>query len=389
MGKANQTHARLSASGAHRWVNCPPSARLEEQFPDTQNQYTEEGRLAHEFAELRMLKFVTVMGQGEYNKRLDALQKKPLYQPEMMTHAETYFDNIAKILYSFTSKPYTAVEKRVNFGHYVQDGFGTCDFIMIGDRALYIFDYKYGTGVPVKADHNPQMMLYALGAYDSYSFLFAIDRVVMTIIQPRRDDGITTSEMPVADLLAWGESIKPIAQTAYKGEGEFKSGEWCKFCRAKAQCRARADFNLSLEEYNRAKPPLLSNDEVGAILIRAQQLSKWAKDLEEYALTAALKGEEIPGWKAVEGRAVRQFTDTDAAFKATIAAGYDEALLYERKPLTLASVEKLLGKPKFNEILKTFVITPPGKPTLAPENDKRQAIGTQSVIDDFGPAVNS
>jgi hypothetical protein len=336
-----------------------------------------------------MLKFITPMGRGEYDSRLKVLESNPQYKPEMQMHAETYFNTIAKIAHSFTSAPYIAVEKRVNFGNYVPDGFGTCDCVMIGTNTLYVFDYKYGKGVPVSAERNPQMMLYALGAYDAYSFLFAITRVVMAIIQPRLDDGISSFEMSVTDLLAWGESIKPIAQRAYNGEGEFKSGDWCKFCRAKAQCRARADFNLMLEQYHQAKPPALSNEEVGEILKRAEDLAAWAKDIKEYALSAILKGEEIPGWKAVEGRSNRAFTDTDKVVKTVTAAGYDEALCYKREPLTLTKFEELLGKADFKKILSSFVIKPPGKPTLAPESDKRQAIGAQSVIDDFGPAVNS
>jgi hypothetical protein len=389
MSESNKSHARLSASGAHRWINCTPSVKAEEQYPETRSEYAEEGRLAHDVAELRMLKFITPMGRGEYDSRLKVLESNPQYKPEMQMHAETYFNTIAKIAHSFTSAPYIAVEKRVNFGSYVPDGFGTCDCTMIGANTLYVFDYKYGKGVPVSAERNPQMMLYALGAYNAYSFLFAIDRVVMTIIQPRLDDGISSFEMSVTDLLAWGESIKPIAQRAYNGEGEFKSGDWCKFCRAKAQCRARADFNLMLEQYHQAKPPALSNEEVGEILKRAEDLAAWAKDIKEYALSAILKGEEIPGWKAVEGRSNRAFTDTDKVVKTVTAAGYDEALCYKREPLTLTKFEELLGKADFKKILSSFVIKPPGKPTLAPESDKRQAIGAQSVIDDFGPAVNS
>jgi hypothetical protein len=388
MSESNQTHARLSASGAHRWINCTPSVKAEERYPETRSEYAEEGRLAHEFAELRILKFISPMGQGEYNSRLKALQTKPLYQPEMLGHAETYFDHIAKIAHSFTSAPYIAVEKRVNFGQYVPDGFGTCDCVMIGTNTLYVFDYKYGKGVPVSAERNPQMMLYALGAYDSYSFLFAIDRVVMTIVQPRLDDGISSFEMSVTDLLAWGESIKPIAQQAYNGEGEFKSGEWCRFCRAKALCRARADFNLSLESYNRAKPPALSNAEVGEILKRAEDLAAWAKDLKEYALTELLKGGEVSGWKAVEGKSNRAFTDTDKVVKAVTAAGYDEALCYKREPLTLTKFEELLGKADFKKILSGFVIKPPGKPTLAPESDKREAITRMTAEQAFGNAMN-
>jgi hypothetical protein len=204
----------------------------------------------------------------------------------------------------------------------------------------------------------------------------------MAIVQPRLDS-ISEYSITVEELLAWGESIKPIAQEAFNGKGDFQPGEHCRFCRAKARCRARSEFNTSLEEFHMMKPPLISNEEVGNILVRAQNLAKWVTDLEEYALSECLNGNVIPGWKAVEGRSVRQFTNQDEAFAILKANGIDEAMLYERKPLTLAATEKLLGKAKFNELLVSFISTPPGKPALAPLNDKRESITRPSAIDDF------
>ncbi|QNB48182.1 DUF2800 domain-containing protein [Thermanaerosceptrum fracticalcis] len=374
----SEQHALLSASSSHKWLICTPSARLEEKLPETKSEYAEEGRLAHAIAELKAKKhFTEPMGPKTFARKLKALQENPLYQEEMLRHTDTYLDYLSGIAHGFSAPPYIAIEKRLDYSTYAPEGFGTGDCIIIGGNVMHIIDFKYGKGVPVSAERNPQMMLYALGAYAAYSILYQIETVKMAIIQPRLDV-ISEYEMPLADLLAWGESIKPIAQKAFKGEGEFVSGEHCKFCRAKALCRARAEFNTSLEEYHGMKPPLITNEEVGAILVRAQNLATWVKDLEEYALAECLKGNEIPGWKAVEGRSVRQFTDQDEAFKVLVNAGYDEAILYERKPITLASVEKLLGKAKFKELLTEYVNTPPGKPTLAPESDKRQAITLQA-----------
>lgn len=376
-------HAILSTSSAHRWLICTPSARLEETFPDSTSQYAEEGRLAHEIAELKLRKhFIEPMGPRAFGARLKKFKEHELFQEEMLKHTNTYMEYIQSIVHDFNSPPYVAIEKKLNFNKYVPEGFGTGDCIIIGGSILWVIDFKYGKGVPVTAEQNPQMMLYALGAYEAYCFLFPIETVKMTIVQPRLDN-ISEWETPIADLLAWGESIKPIAQKAWAGEGEYVSGDHCQFCRARSLCRARSEFNMALEEYAGMKPPLLTNEEVGQILAKAQDLVKWVKDLEEYALAECLAGNEIPGWKAVEGRSVRQFVDQDKAFTVLIQNGIDEAVLYERRPITLAAVEKLLGKQKFNELLADFVERPPGKPTLVPENDKREPIKRPSAADEF------
>lgn len=382
---APKEHALLSASGSHRWLICTPSPRLEEQLPEQESDYANEGRLAHEIAELKLRKhLVEPMSTRTFNSKLKKLQEKPLYQSEMLNHTDTYLDYISKVAHSYSSPPYIAVEKRLDYSAYAPEGFGTGDCIIIGGNTLRVNDFKYGKGVPVSAEHNPQMMLYALGALSEYSILYSIEKVVLAIIQPRLDS-VSEFEMSVQELMQWGESIKPIAQIAFKGEGEFKPGEHCQFCRAKALCRARSDFYTPLEEqYLFMTPPLITNEEVGKILVQARDIAKWVSDLEEYALNACLNGNGIPGWKAVEGRSNRQFTDSDAAFKVLVTNGTEESMLYERKPLTLANVEKLIGKPKFKELLSAFVNTPPGKPTLALESDKREAIKRSTAEEDFG-----
>lgn len=382
---AERSHALLSASGAHKWMTCTPSARLEEQFPETQSVFADEGRLAHEIAELKLRKyFHEPMSMKKFNAQMKKFAQRELYQDEMMRHTDTYLEYVQSIVHSFTSPPYIAVEKQLDFSQWVPEGFGTGDCIIIGGSTLHVIDLKYGKGVPVSAENNPQMRLYALGAYSAYNFLFPIERVRMTIVQPRLDS-ISESEMEIDELLDWGESIKPIAAKAFAGEGEFVPGDHCRFCRAKATCRARAQHYLELEGFKKMVPPLISNEEVGQILERAQELAKWVSDLEEYALAECLKGNEIPGWKAVEGRSSRRYVDQDAAFQALVAAGIDEAVLYERKPLTVAQLEKVLGKAEYRKLLEEpgLVKTEPGKPTLAPISDKREAITRPSAADDF------
>jgi len=385
----DKAHALLSASGASRWLTCTPSARLEEPLPDSTSEYAAEGSLAHEIAELKMRKkFVEPMGARTFNSRLKKLQANPLYQEEMLKHTDTYLDYVSETVHYFKALPHIAVEKKLDYSAYAPEGFGTGDCIIVFDTSLIVIDFKYGKGVPVSAEDNSQMKLYALGAYLAYSLLYQIDAVTLVIVQPRLDS-ISKFSMPIGDLLAWGEGIKPIAQKAFAGEGEFVPGDHCRFCRAKAQCRARSEFNTALEDFQMMKPPLITNEEVGQILERAQNLAKWVKELEEYALAEVLRGNEIPGWKAVEGRSVRQFTDQDEAFKVLTAVGTEEAMLYERKPLTLTGVEELLGKAKFKELLTAYVNKPPGKPTLALESDKREAITRISAEEDFGSAADS
>lgn len=384
-----QKHALLSASSAHRWLNCPPSARLEEKLPETNSDYANEGKLAHKIAELRLRKFISPMGPKTYAAELKKLQADPLYQDEMLKYVDIYFNHIAKIATGLPSMPYIAIEKRLDYGAYAPEGFGTGDCIMIHSDTLYVIDLKYGKGVPVFAEWNPQMLLYALGAYEAYKLLYSIKNVILIIAQVRLEDGISQWQLSIDELLSWGESIKQIAWQAYNGEGEFHTGEWCRFCRAKAVCRARSETYTALEDFAKKDIKLLSNSEIGELLHKARQLTEWAKDLEQYALTECLAGNEIPGWKVVEGRSNRQFTNIDEAFKLLIDAGFDETILYERKPITLTEVEKLLGKNDFKMLLGKYVVKPPGKPTLVTIDDKREAITNRtSVIDDFGEVIN-
>ncbi|MBG9603932.1 DUF2800 domain-containing protein [Cytobacillus firmus] len=382
---SDRAHALLSASASHRWLACTPSVRLEEQFPDSTSEYAEEGTLAHEIAELKLRKhFVEPISQRAFNTRLNKMKKHELYQDEMLKHTDTYLEYLQGIALSLSAAPYVAVEKRINYSSYAPEGFGTVDCLIIGGETLYVTDFKYGKGVAVSAEDNPQMKLYALGAFLEYSFLYPIKEIKLAIIQPRLNS-ISEFTLTVEELLAWGEEIKPAAKKAFDGEGDFVPGEHCKFCRAKAKCRARAEEFSALADFTSLKPPLLTDEEVGQMLEKGQHVESWIKALKEYALAECLKGNQIAGWKAVEGRGTRAYTDIDSAFNHLRVNGVDEAILYERVPLTVPKLEKQLGKKEFRELLEEagHVVKSAGKPTLAPISDKRQAVGSPDASSDF------
>lgn len=403
-------HALLSASSAHRWLACTAAPRFEEQFPNGTSDYAEEGSLAHSICELYARKHFTVMTNRKFNSELKKLQAKPHYSDEMLKTAEKYVDYLREKAMSYPTTPYVTFEVKVDFSDYVPEGFGTCDCVMIGGDTLHITDYKHGKGVEVSAEENPQMRLYALGALKMFAPVFgdSIKKVSMGICQPRITDDESEDGMTVEELREWGESIKPRAKEAYDGPGTFCPGEHCRFCKGKAQCRARADQNTAFEDFKDCAiagkaapelqalspetraviglPPMLSDAEIGELLVRAEGLVQWYKDLCEYATQNILNGKEIPGWKVVAGKSNRAFKDVETAFSKVIEAGYDEALLYERKPITLTGVESLLGKAKFETLLKDCVHKPLGKPTLVPLSDKREPYSTATA--DFAGVTN-
>lgn len=392
-----EKHAFLNASAAHRWLNCTAAPHYEEQFPASTSSYAEEGTLAHSICELYARKQFTPMSTRKFNSSLKKLKEQPLYSDEMLRTAQVYQEVLSEKAMAYASTPYVTQEVRVDYSDYVPEGFGTCDCVMIGGDTLRIFDYKHGKGVPVAAENNPQMRLYALGALKMFTPVFgdSIKRVITAIIQPRLFEEPSEEELTKDELIAWGHSIMPAAHEAYIGPGRFSPGEHCRFCRGKTRCRARAEHNTAFEDFKGCVPigrvdpaqqalapearsvlglpPVLTDAEIGELLIRGQSLVQWYKDLETYATDNLLAGKPIPGWKLVEGRSNRAFKDADAAVQVVTAAGYDEALCYTRKPLTLTGFEDLLGKKKFAELLVDtgHVIKPPGKPTLALESDKR------------------
>ena len=366
----DRNHALLSASGASRWMKCNPSARLEDMFPDCSSEYAEEGTLAHEISELKLTKYLKTMSLRTFNSKMKKLKSHKLYKPEMENYTDVYVDNIKELLMSFDKPGIAEIEKKVDFSEYVPEGFGTCDFVTVDNETLYIRDLKYGRGVPVSAQDNPQLMLYSLGAYLEFSLFKDIENINMGIIQPRLDI-VSIFEISADELMKWAENeVKPNAEKAFKGEGDFKVGQ-CTFCRAKALCRARAEANMSLETEMKLKGNILSNEEMGEILNRARDVVKWVKDIENYCQQAILRGEYVPGWKVVEGRSVRAFSDTEKAMEVLKEKGVAEELMYERKVLTLTQLEGVVGKKDFNEYVGDFIIKPKGKPTLVPESDKR------------------
>ena len=377
-------HALLSASSAHRWLHCTGSPKLEQEFPDSTSVYAQEGTLAHELCELKLKKYTTVMPKGAYTRAHNKIMKSELWQNEMEGTSEIYLEYVKGIMLACEIAPAVLIEKRVDFSRYVPEGFGTADCLILAGDTLHVIDYKHGKGVVVDADHNPQMMLYALGAMNELSLLYRFKSVHMVIVQPRVNN-ISEFTMTADELVEWGESVvKPKAEAAISGNGTFEAGDWCRFCRAKQQCKTRYESNDALypELLAQHDPRLITLDELGEYLRRGRDMAAWLEDMREYALSESLAGADVPGWKAVEGRGSRAFTDTDEAVDILIKNGIDESVLYERRVLTLAQMEKAVGKKAFGELVGDLVIKNPGKPTLVEESDKRPRITNQPTAAD-------
>lgn len=381
-------HALLSASGAAKWLSCPPSARLEEQFPNESSEFAREGTVAHSLAELSARYNLSDISKKEFNaqkKKLLATEDgKKFYNEEMQEHAKDYAELIFGKLQEARTRSadaFVELEVKVDFSKWVPEGFGTGDCIIVADDWLEIVDLKYGKGYRVEATGNPQMRLYALGALEYYGTLYDIKNVRMTIYQPRLSGVQSSDEITTEELLAWAENVvKPTAALAFEGSGEFApSEEACKFCRAKETCKARYEKNLAL--FDEAEDPLLITvEEAAAVLEKAADIRAWLTDLENLVQSTLLSGEPVTGWKIVEGRSNRKFSDDLKVAEAMKAAGYDEALLYEKKLITLTQMEKDFGKKKVAEVLGSLIIKPQGKPTLAPESDKRPAFQPDEAI---------
>ncbi|WP_054939042.1 DUF2800 domain-containing protein [Paenibacillus ihuae] len=379
-----RAHALLSASGAHRWLHCPPSARLESTLPDTESEAAKRGTLAHEISELKLQKAFFGLKAAKFNSELKKKQKHELYEPVIEEHTNAYLDYIQSLVHSFPTPPHIAVERKLDLTEYIPEGFGTSDCIVIGAGRLHIIDYKNGSGVPVPAEDNPQMKLYALGAYKAFAMWFPIQEIHIAIVQPKVWNNPSEWSLPVEDLLAWGESIKPIAQQAFAGEGAYSVGSHCGFCRAKATCRARVEHLLEAGTAAPKKPPLIGWDEVGEVLKKADGIVSWYNDLKKLALAEALKGGDVPGWKVVEGRGGREYVDLDKAFAYLKEQGIDDSILFKRQPLTLPQLEDALTKKVYKELLVEpgHVVSRPGAPALAQIEDKRPAYNPQVKPED-------
>ena len=369
-------HAILSASSSHRWLHCLPSARLELEFENTNGEAAKEGTAAHALSEHKLKKALRIRSKrptSEYDS------------DEMEECTDAYVDFImeqVELARKSCTDPIVLIEQRLDFSCYVPDGFGTGDCVIISDDRLHIVDFKYGMGVLVDAEDNPQMKLYALGALEIYDSLYDIKEISMTIFQPRREN-VSTWTVPVEELKAWAEEeLKPKAAKAYQGEGEYMPGPWCTFCRASTRCRARADENLKLAQMEFKMPPLLTDSEIEEVLTILPDLTKWANEITAYATDAAVNhGKEWHGFKVVEGRSVRKYKDENAVAEKAVISGYKD--MYRKSLIPMTEMQKLMGKTKFEEILGNLIYKPPGKPTLVPNSDKRPAMNVADAKNEF------
>ena len=368
-------HALLSASSSHRWLHCNPSARLEREFADRETTAAAEGTAAHALAEHKL------------KRRLKLRSERPV-SPFDTEEMEICTDDYADFVMEQVTKerrrdPDTQVfiEQRLDFSCYVPEGFGTGDCLIVSKGRLHIIDLKYGMGLLVDSEENPQMKLYALAALTQYEEQYQIKKVKLTIFQPRREN-VSTWETSVAKLKKWAtKDLVPKAQRAFKGEGEYCPGEWCIFCKAAVKCRARAEDKLRLAQSEFKMPPLLTDAEIEDVLAKLPDIKKWADEIQEYALAKALAGKEWTGFKLVEGRSVRKYTDERAVIEAANAAGYHD--IYKKSLISITEMEKLMGKAEFSKVLGALVTKPQGKPTLVPDTDKRTAITVSNPKNEF------
>ena len=382
-----ELHAKLSSSASKRWLGCPGSVKLSEHYPNGSSIYADEGTIAHGMAEGMISKDDKLVQKYEveaarfYGEHPELngtfLEMKMILQP----YVDYVFEEYAAQVHE-DGAAQLMTEERVDLTEYIPGGFGTSDVVILRQGRLHIIDLKYGKGVSVSAEDNPQLKLYALGTLARFDMLYDIEDVVMTIYQPRLDN-VSTDTIKAKDLYAWGEEvIKPGAQLALSEDAPVHAGDWCQFCPARYDCKDRARDAMELQKY--LGQMVLSPEEIAEILGKIDRLTKFAEDIKDSALTKALDGEEIPGWKVVEGRSIRKYVGSEEEIvRQCEGAGYDPALLYERKLLTITNMEKLMGKKQFAEVLGAYVEKPEGKPTLAPESDKRPAITNNSAAEDF------
>lgn len=370
----DKQHALLSASGAHRWMNCTPSAQLERQFGDNSGESAAEGTAAHALAEHKLRRALKMRSRKPVSK----------YDSDEMDictdgYVEFVLETIAGTKLTCPD-PKVLIEQKLDFTRFVPEGFGTGDCLVIADGTIHVIDFKYGQGILVEAEDNPQIKLYGLAALELFDEIYDVSAVSMTIFQPRREN-VSTHTVYKEVLYQWAEEVlKPAAELAFHGKGEYRCGDWCQFCRAAVKCRARADEKLDLARFEFALPPLLADGDIEEILLKLDDLTSWANDIKAYALEAAVShGKEWSGFKLVEGRSNRRYADEDAVAEAAKAAGYRD--IYRHSLITLTEMERLMGKDNFHEILSGLIEKPPGKPVLVTLSDKRPAINTSAKHD--------
>ena len=368
-------HAVLSASSSHRWLACPPSALLCAKEKDKPSDFALQGTDAHTLCEHKLK-----IALGQQSK--DPVENLTFYDEEMAECTDMYAQYVIEQLSEAKERckdPIVLIEQHLDFSQWVPDGFGTGDCVLVSDDTLTVIDFKYGLGILVDAENNPQMMCYALGALSLFDGIYDIKDITMTIFQPRREH-ISTFTISKEELLSWAENtLAPTAKLAAKGEGDYKAGEHCQFCKVKATCRKRAEYNLMLARYDFEMPANLEDEEIEVILLKADELVSWINDIKEYALKQAISGKEWNDWKLVEGRSVRKYIDDKAVAETVENAGFDP---YEKKVIGITAMTKMLGKSKFEELLSGLIEKPQGKPTLVPMSDKRSAM-KKTAKDDF------
>jgi hypothetical protein len=378
-------HAKeFSASASGRWINCPPSVRLSASFPDSSTDYAKEGTLAHSLAEL-MLNYINLnIPKKEYKSKIKEIESSEYYSVSMTEYINDYVNEVIQLFDKIKESCPGArllTEVQVSYDRWAPGGFGTSDVVILADDTAYVIDLKYGKGVEVSAVENSQLMLYGLGVYDEFNLVYDIQEMHLIIMQPRlahRSDYVIAAD----DLVRWAdEVVVPAVKKVQEDTGEFKTGEHCRFCKAAAICKARSEEALSVLKHDMNDLGSISDDEVKDLLDSIDRITKWCEIFKDYQLERALNGETIEGYKLVEGRSVRKYSDEDEVAKALTGAGYEEAMLYERKMLGITAMEKMVGKKNFADICGNLIVKPAGKPALVPESDKRPALN--SIKDDF------
>lgn len=381
---SSRAHARLNASSSHRWMMCPPSVKLSEQFEDKPSSYAEEGTFLHELCELKLHRYLGDMDPALIELQYAEHRDNDFYSDEAETVTDEYvafcIETIEAVRLSCPD-PLIMVEHRLDYSDYVPDGFGTGDLIIVADGVLEVIDFKGGRGVRVEATRNSQLMLYGLGALLEFDPLYDIHQVRMTIVQPRLSN-LSSFEMEADDLIRWAETeVRPKAMLANEGKGEFCAGEWCRFCKARYTCRKRSEYHMSLAARDFKEPDLLSDEEIADILPVAESLNSWVQDLLAYATQEAVIGKIWPGYKLVAGRSIRKYTSEAEVIKAATEAGYTD--IYKTSLLGVGDLEKRMGKKAFNEVLGKYIVKPVGAPTLVPETDPRKPyVNAASVFND-------
>lgn len=387
MKQIKKTHALLSPSAASRWLICTPSARLEEKFPDTESEYAKEGTLAHRLIELLLKWEFDKIGKIVYKKELQKIQQSEFYNEEMLDHCEAFIHYVKEIYTEARDnfgKPIIYFEQNFNLSAYIEEGYGTTDVLILAGKHLIVFDFKYGKGVPVYAEDNPQLKLYGLGALLEFEHIFDIDQIDLIIYQPRIDN-ISKWSISKEDLLQWAETdLKRQAEKAYEGNGDFAAGSHCQFCKVRANCKAHYDNQIQLARHEFQDPELLEDETISEILDKIKLFEMWIAAVKEYALEQALKhGKKFPGYKLVEGRSSRKYADENEVLAQLKANGFKQKDLGSFKLKGITEMERMLGKRRFEALLNDYLIKPPGKPVLVPESDPRASVNNieQAKID--------